>query len=70
MLFGPGEFWRHVPHQTVAIDPFPCRDQHTLFKRKIVWVQRCQRTPAECAEPRCMHAISVDAVLQAADRLL
>jgi len=60
VLFGPGEFWRDVPHQTVAIDPFPCRDQRTLFKREITWVRRCQRTTAECAEPRCMHAIGVD----------
>jgi ADP-heptose:LPS heptosyltransferase len=70
VLFGPGEFWRDVPSEAVAVDPFPCRDQHTLFKREITWVRRCQRTLAECPEPRCMHAIDVETVLAAAGRLL
>ncbi|MBC7803154.1 MAG: glycosyltransferase family 9 protein, partial [Candidatus Parcubacteria bacterium] len=65
-LFGPGEFWRNVPYRAVTIADFPCRDQHRLFKREISWVQRCQRTPAECAAPRCMQAIEADGVAQAA----
>ncbi len=73
-LFGPGShvlcergrFWRDTPWRAVAEDPFPCRDQHLLFRREIAWVRRCSRSTAECAEPRCMHAIPVDAVLEAA----
>jgi ADP-heptose:LPS heptosyltransferase len=69
-LFGPGEFWRQVAYRAVTIGNFPCRDQHRLFKREIAWIQRCQRTLAECPAPRCMHAIGVEAVAQAAIGLL
>ncbi len=65
MLSGTGRFWRDTPWISVAEDPFPCRDQAVLFGREVAWVRRCSRTLAECAEPRCMHAISIDAVLAA-----
>ena len=65
-LYGAGEFWRQIPYRAVTIENFPCRDQHRLFKRDIGWIQRCQRTPAECPAPRCMQAIGVEAVAQAA----
>jgi ADP-heptose:LPS heptosyltransferase len=70
VLFGRGAFWRDGPSREVTVDPFPCRDQRTLFKRELAWVRRCQRTLAECAEPRCMHAIGVEAVLAEAATLL
>ena len=66
LLFGPGEFWRNMPVRQIAVDPFPCRDQRTLFKREIAWVRRCQRSIAECPAPRCMHAIEAEAVARAA----
>jgi len=69
-LFGPGEFWRRAPYRAVTVENFFCRDQHRLFKREIAWIQRCQRTPAECPAPLCMHAIDVEAVVQAALELL
>ena len=65
-LFGPGEFWREVPYRALTVENFPCRDQHRLFKREIAWIRRCQRTLAECPAPRCMHAIGVEGVAQAA----
>jgi ADP-heptose:LPS heptosyltransferase len=65
VLFGRGRFWRDAPFREVTVPEFPCRDQRTLFKRRIEWVRRCQRSTAECAEPRCMHAIGVDAVFAA-----
>jgi ADP-heptose:LPS heptosyltransferase len=64
-LTGAGAFWREMPYRAVSVEPFPCRDQRTLFKREIAWVRRCERTPAECPHPRCMDAISVDAVAAA-----
>lgn len=72
-LFGPGsavlcangQFWGDAPWRGLSIDPFECRDMPTLFKRRVEWVRRCTRSPSECAEPRCMHALSVEAVLQA-----
>ena len=70
VLFGRGEFWRDAPYREVTIHDFPCRDQRTLFKRRIEWVRRCQRSTDECAEPRCMHAIGVEPVLAAASGLL
>ncbi|HEX4333717.1 MAG TPA: glycosyltransferase family 9 protein [Usitatibacter sp.] len=64
-LCGNGEFWGDAPWRAVVIDPFECRDQRLLFRRRIEWVRRCTRSPTECAEPRCMHALSVEAVLEA-----
>jgi ADP-heptose:LPS heptosyltransferase len=69
-LFGPGEFWRDAPWTAVTVSPFPCRDQHGLFKRELPWVVRCNRSPRECPAPRCMEAIGLDAVLEACDRIL
>jgi ADP-heptose:LPS heptosyltransferase len=66
VLFGPGDFWRDAPGRQVAVDPFACRDQRTLFKREIAWVRRCQRTLAQCPAPRCMHAIGTEDVARAA----
>lgn len=69
VLCGPGTFWRDTPWAGVAEDPFPCRDQAVLFGRNVAWVRRCSRTLAECSQPRCMHAISVDAALAAARKV-
>ena len=66
VICGPGRFWREMPWAAVTRDPFPCRDQRVLFRREIAWVRRCGRSTAECAEPLCMHAIAVEAVLEAA----
>jgi len=70
VICGNGEFWRGTPWRAVTVDPFECRDQQVLFRRRIEWVRRCGRTPSECAEPRCMHAIGVEAVMQAVQGLL
>jgi ADP-heptose:LPS heptosyltransferase len=69
LLFGRGRFWSEAPFREVTVADFPCRDQLTLFKRRIEWVRRCQRSTAECAEPRCMHAIGVDQVAAAIGEL-
>jgi ADP-heptose:LPS heptosyltransferase len=66
VLVGRGEFWKGAPFREAGRAEFPCRDQRLLFKREIAWVRRCQRTLRECAEPRCMQAIDVDEVAQAA----
>ena len=68
-LFGKGDFWRDAPFREVTVPDFPCRDQQTLFKRRIEWVRRCQRSVQECAEPRCMRAISIEQVNGAAASL-
>ncbi len=70
VLAGKGRFWRDTPWQALTVDPFPCRDQKLLFGREVEWVRRCARTPAECPEPRCMHAIPLAQVLAAADTWL
>jgi ADP-heptose:LPS heptosyltransferase len=69
VLCAPGQFWRDVPQRALTIDPFECRDQPILFRRRVAWVRRCFRSPSECAEPRCMHAIDLSAVIAAADEL-
>ena len=65
---GAGEwrFWGGCPGASVAIDPFPCRDQDVLFRRRVAWVRRCSRGIVECPVPRCMHGLGVQAVLSAA----
>ena len=70
LLFGAGEFWRDMPYRGVTVENFPCRDQNRLFKREIAWIRRCQRTLEECPAPRCMHALDVPDVAQAAIALL
>ena len=70
VLGGPGRFWAACPTRDVAIDPFPCRDQDALFKRRVTWVRRCSRTVAECPAPRCMQAITEEMVLEAVASLL
>lgn len=69
VICGRGRFWRDTPWESVAQDPFPCRDQRILFGREIEWVRRCGRSTAECAEARCMQAVSVEEVLGAAARV-
>lgn len=69
-LFGTGAFWRNHPFAAVIEAPFPCRDQHTLFGRHIEWVQRCQRSTAQCAAPACMHALDTERVIAACRSLL
>jgi ADP-heptose:LPS heptosyltransferase len=69
IITGAGDFWGNAPYRAVTVDPFPCRDQRVLFRREIDWVRRCARTPAQCPAPRCMHAISLDAVIAAAGDL-
>ena len=69
LLCGAGDFWRDAPYRAVTVDPFPCRDQHVLFKRDIAWVRRCGRSVAECPRHLCMPALSVGAVVAAVDAL-
>ena len=70
VLCGAGDFWRDAPYRAVTVDPFPCRDQHVLFKREIDWVRRCGRSVAECPKHLCMPAIRVTDVIAAIDALL
>lgn len=64
-LMGSGRFFRNAPWRAVIVDPFPCRDQPILYKRRVEWVRRCSRTTRECASPACMHAIGVADVIAA-----
>ncbi|HET7730242.1 MAG TPA: glycosyltransferase family 9 protein [Usitatibacter sp.] len=70
VICGPGRFWRDTPWRSVTVADFPCRDQPILFRREVAWVRRCQRSLTECAEPRCMQAIGLPAVLAALEDLL
>ena len=69
-ITGAGRFYAAIPWRAVAIDPFPCRDQNVLFRREIAWVRRCGRSTAECARPRCMEAIDVEACSSAIEAVL
>lgn len=77
-IFGPGSavacqngrFWRDMPYRALTDEDFPCRDQRVLFRREVLWMRRCTRSTAQCAQPRCMEAVGVEQVLRAADELL
>ena len=69
-ICGAGDFWRGARYRAVTVDPFPCRDQHVLFRRDIAWVRRCGRSIAQCPHPRCMDAIGDDAVAAALDAVM
>ena len=68
-LMGNGRFFRNAPWQAVIVDPFPCRDQPSLYKRRVEWVRRCERSSRECASPLCMYAIDVGDVIAGIARL-
>ena len=70
MLVGGGEFWRNIPGRKVTIPKFPCRDENMLFRRHLPWAEHCGRSTAECASPKCMHALTDEMVIQALDSLL
>jgi hypothetical protein len=78
VLFGPGsatlvsggEFWRNIPGRKVTIPKFPCRDENMLFRRHLPWAEHCGRSTAQCASPKCMHALTDEMVIQALDSLL
>lgn len=70
VLCGAGDFWRDAPYRAVTVEPFPCRDQHVLFKRNVDWVRRCGRSVAECPKHLCMPAIRVTDVVAALDDFL
>jgi ADP-heptose:LPS heptosyltransferase len=70
VICGKGDFWRDSPYLAATVDPFPCRDQQVLFRRRIEWVRRCGRGTAECAQPRCMQALEPASVLAQVDGLL
>jgi ADP-heptose:LPS heptosyltransferase len=70
LLVGKGAFWQATPWRSITVDPFACRDQATLFRRDVAWMRRCARTTRECAHPRCMDAIALDAVIAEAESLL
>lgn len=70
VLCGAGEFWRNSPYYALTVADFPCRDQRILFKRELAWVRRCARTTKECSAARCMEALGLPEVLDAAERLV
>lgn len=63
LLFGRGLFFQnHRFYRSIIIDDIACRDTHQLFKRRIPWVRRCNRTIKQCQNNICMKNISVDRV--------
>jgi hypothetical protein len=74
LLSGGGEFWRDSAFTALTIPDFPCRDQRITMKREVTWIRRCERfpghAPGECAEARCMLALSEEMVWEATARRL
>jgi len=74
VFHGAGSFWCDSPFTALTIPDFPCRDQTVAMRRNIHWIRRCERLPGtargQCAEARCMLALTIDDVMDAAVRLL
>ncbi len=74
VIHGAGRFLANTPYRAVTVADFPCRDQQVLFRRQIEWVKRCGRSfgpgPDQCPHPRCMDAIPISTVVEAALELL
>jgi ADP-heptose:LPS heptosyltransferase len=68
-MFGGGKFWQDMPSRRVTIPEFPCRDMNIIFRRHLPWAEHCARSPAQCSEPKCMHALSADMVATALQSL-
>ncbi|XZG70628.1 glycosyltransferase family 9 protein [Chitinibacteraceae bacterium HSL-7] len=68
LISGAGQFWAQSPYLALT-EEIPCRDQQILFRRERVWIRRCGRGTSECAQARCMEAISFDAVQRAYEAL-
>jgi ADP-heptose:LPS heptosyltransferase len=66
-LFAEAKFWQDIPYQSVTT-AMECRNTQLLFKRKITWIQTCNRSVQNCLQdaPICMNNISVEYVIQAA----
>ncbi|MFD1557197.1 glycosyltransferase family 9 protein [Paraburkholderia silviterrae] len=69
-IHGAGRYWQDAPFVALGVANLPCRDQSTLFRRRVSWVRRCSRSAATCVAWRnghadCMTAHSVDAVYRA-----
>ena len=73
VICGPGRFFADMPGRAVTVEPFACRDQTIQFFRDVPWARRCERLygegPSRCLRARCMEAIEVDAVEEAARAL-
>jgi ADP-heptose:LPS heptosyltransferase len=43
LIHGKGDFWANLPYQSATVNLYPCRDQDTFFRRKVLWLKRCTR---------------------------
>ncbi len=70
VLFGAGEFWRNMPYAGLWEPDIACRDQQAVFEKPLPWARQCWRTPAECGNPECIRAVSLDTVRASLEALL
>lgn len=70
LLFGGGDFWRNRPDRKVTIAKFPCRNENIVFRRYLPGAEQCGRTTAQCASPKCMHALTAEMAINALESLL
>lgn len=74
LLCGAGDFWGDSRFTALTIPDFPCRDQTVTMRRSVHWIRRCERfqgtATGQCPEARCMLALSIEDVSDAAMRLL
>ncbi|SEA55044.1 glycosyltransferase family 9 protein [Paraburkholderia sartisoli] len=69
-IHGAGQYWRDAPFVSVTIADMSCRDQPFIFRRKVAWVRRCDRSETTCVAldgnyTDCMNRLSVESVCNA-----
>ena len=67
---GPGRFWAASPFRALWDPQVPCRNQDTLFGRRLAWMRQCWRTAAECGDPVCIRRIAAGDVICALEALI
>ena len=67
---GAGRFWAASPFKALWDEDVACRDDQTLFGRRLQWLRQCARTPDECADPFCIRRIAPDQVTSSIEDLL
>ncbi len=72
-IHGAGRYWQDVPFAALMVD-MPCRDQNTIFGRRVSWARRCSRNESTCLAWRdgyagCMAGHSVHEVCDALDNV-
>ncbi len=75
IAFGPGAYWANNAIISAGFHVIPCRDQQTLFSRRVDWLHRCGRNEKTCLNfhngySACMQSIHPEEIKNAIRKLM